>query len=50
MYNAALPVAAGIAILSHEMKKHGNRWWFLPPAIVAAADGLLTLHSARASQ
>jgi hypothetical protein len=50
MYNAGLPVTAGIAILSYEMKKHGNRWWLLPPAIVTGADGLLTFHSARASR
>jgi hypothetical protein len=50
MYNAGLPAAAGIAILSYEMKKHGNRWWYLPSMVVVAADGLLTFHSARASQ
>jgi hypothetical protein len=50
MYNVGLPMCAGIAILSYEMKKHGNRWWFLPSSLVIAADGLLTLHSARASQ
>jgi hypothetical protein len=49
MYNAGLPVAAGIAILSYEMKKHGNRWWYLPSVVVVAADGLLAVHSARAS-
>lgn len=50
MYNVGLPVAAGIGILSYEMKKHGNRWWSVPPLIVTAASGLLTFHSARASQ
>jgi hypothetical protein len=39
-----------MAVLSYEMKKHGKRWWFLPPAIVTGASGLLTFHSARASQ
>jgi hypothetical protein len=49
MYNAGLPVAAGIAILSYEMRKHRNRWWYLPPAFVIAGDGVLTFHSARAA-
>jgi len=49
MYSAGLPVAAGIAILSYEMKKHGNRWWFVPPAMVIAADGLVTSHSVKYS-
>src|SRR5271157_3724161 len=33
MYNAGLPVAAGVAILSYEMKKHGNHWWFVPSTL-----------------
>jgi len=47
---AGLSVAAGIAILSYEMKNHGNRWCFLPSMAVAAADGVLTLHLAGASR
>jgi hypothetical protein len=50
MYGVGLPAAAGIALLSYEMKKHHNRWWYLPPTLVIAADGVLTFHSARASQ
>jgi len=50
MYNVGLPAAAGIAILSYEMKKHGNHWWFLPSTLVTAANGVLTFHSARASR
>jgi len=49
MYNAGLPVAAGFAILSYEMKKHGNHWWFLPSTLVTAADSVLSIHAARAS-
>jgi hypothetical protein len=49
MYSVGVPVSVGIAILSYEMKKRGNHWWYLPPAIVVAADSLLTVHGLRAS-
>jgi len=49
MYNAGLPLAAGIAVLSYEMKQHRNHWWPLPPAFVVAANSVLTFHAARAS-
>jgi hypothetical protein len=49
LYNVGLPMAAGCAILSYEMKKHGSRWWFLPSAVATGAAGLLTVHSVNAS-
>jgi hypothetical protein len=49
MYSVGIPMAAGVAILSYEMEKHGKHWWFVPSAIAAGAAGLLTYHSARAS-
>lgn len=50
MYSVGIPVVAGVAILSYEMKKHDNRWWYLPPTFALAAEGLLTFHSASASK
>jgi hypothetical protein len=49
MLGVGVPVTAGIAILSYEMKKHDNHWWFLPPAIVIGAETALTIHGVRAS-
>jgi hypothetical protein len=50
MFSVGVPVAVGVSILSYEMKKHGNRWWFLPPAIVSGAATALIIHSVQASQ
>jgi hypothetical protein len=50
IYSVAIPASVGIAALSHEMKKHGNHWWYLPSVMTIAADGLLAIHGARASQ
>jgi hypothetical protein len=49
MYNTGIPLSAGLAILSYEMKKHRSRWWFVPPAMIIAADGIVTSHSVRYS-
>jgi len=49
MYNAGIPLAAGFAILSYEMKKHRSRWWFVPPAMIIAAEGIVTAHAVRYS-
>jgi hypothetical protein len=50
MYSIGIPAAIGVSVLSYEMKKHGNRRWFLPPALVIGADTTLAIHSGRASQ
>lgn len=49
LYNLGLPVAAGFAVLSYEMKRHGNRWWYVPPAVVTGLNSLLIVHSVHAS-
>lgn len=49
LYNIGIPASVGISVLSYEMKKHGNRWWFLPPAITTAASGVLTVHGVQVS-
>ena len=48
-YMLGVPVAAGVAILSYEIKKHKKRWWFVPSAMLAGAAGVLTYHSIGAS-
>jgi hypothetical protein len=50
LYNLGVPVSVGIAVISYEMKKHGNHWWYVPPVITIAADCLLAIHGVRASQ
>ena len=50
MYSVGIPMATGVAILSHEMEKHGKHWWYVPSAIATGAAGLLTYHSASASR
>jgi hypothetical protein len=50
MCNAGIPLAAGFAILSYEMKKHRSRWWFVVPAMFIAADGIVTSHSVKYSK
>lgn len=50
MISVGIPFAVGVSILSYEMKKHGNHWWYLPPAVIIGADTTLAVHGARASQ
>jgi hypothetical protein len=49
MCSEGISMAVGVAILSYEIKKNGKPWWYVPPAILAGAAGVLTYHSARAS-
>ena len=50
MYSLGVPVAVGLSILGYELKKHGNRFWYLPSVLVIGGDTVLTVHSVRASQ
>lgn len=47
MYAVGLPVVAGAAYLSYYLKKHENRWWYVPSLVVGAGGVVLTTHSAR---
>jgi hypothetical protein len=49
MYGAGLPAAAGVSYLSYYLKKKGDRWWFLPEALVTVSDVVLSVHAAHYS-
>ena len=46
LYGIAIPATAGVSYLGYRMKRDGNKWWFLPAAILTQANFIYAAHSA----
>jgi hypothetical protein len=49
MYGAGLPVAAGVAYFTYYLKSKGDRWWFVPAAVVIGGNLVVSVHAAHYS-
>ena len=47
IYSVGLPATTGVAYLSHLMKKHGSRWWYVPSTMFISANVIMAIHAAR---
>ena len=47
LYGAGIPAEVGIAYVSYKLKEHGHRWWFVPAALVTAANTYVAFHSSQ---
>jgi len=47
LYGIAIPASVAVGYLSYELKKSGNKWWYLPLAVVTGANVVYAAHAAQ---
>jgi hypothetical protein len=45
MYGIALPAEVGVMYLTYHAKERRRSWWYMPPALVAAANAYVAIHA-----